>query len=136
MIHQFFLIAAISASIVLASSISCVYADNKNFTVIITNNLKVVGCEKTNSCYMPNETKIGEGGKVIWINNSTLEHTVTSGKPTDNYTGILFDSNLIHPGENFTVTFPFNGTYFYFCQVHPWMTGRVIVGNGGPIPSS
>ena len=28
---------------------------------------------------------------------------------------------------NFTVTFEKAGTYSYLCNVHPWMTGSVIV---------
>ena len=35
------------------------------------------------------------------------------------------------PVSSFTVTFEQPGTYGYFCAIHPWMTGQVIVGGGG-----
>jgi plastocyanin len=30
-------------------------------------------------------------------------------------------------GGTFEFTFDESGTYDYFCMVHPWMTGKVIV---------
>jgi plastocyanin len=35
------------------------------------------------------------------------------------------------PVSSFTVTFEQPGTYPYFCAIHPWMTGQVIVREGG-----
>jgi len=35
---------------------------------------------------------------------------------------------LIKPGSTYQFTFANAGTYDYFCTVHPWMTGQVIVG--------
>ncbi|MFL6423789.1 MAG: plastocyanin/azurin family copper-binding protein, partial [Nitrososphaeraceae archaeon] len=34
-----------------------------------------------------------------------------------------------YPGSStsFTVTFQKAGTYSYICQIHPWMTGSVLV---------
>ncbi|MDE1817670.1 MAG: PEFG-CTERM sorting domain-containing protein, partial [Thaumarchaeota archaeon] len=56
-------------------------------------------------------------------------HYVTSGQPSDNTTGTVFDSgNLIKPGGTYQFTFANAGTFNYFCTVHPWMTGQVIVG--------
>lgn len=57
-----------------------------------------------------------------------LSHTVTSGNPSDKQTGTVFDSGLIKPSNTFSYTFKDPGTYHYFCMVHPWMTGEVIVG--------
>jgi hypothetical protein len=31
------------------------------------------------------------------------------------------------PVSSFTVTFEEPGTYTYFCAIHPWMTGQVVV---------
>src|SRR5581483_3903911 len=65
--------------------------------------------------------------EVEWKNTDTVGHTVTSGKPTDNDAGSLFDSSIIKAGGDFKFTFQNPGTFDYFCQVHPWMTGQVIV---------
>jgi DNA-binding beta-propeller fold protein YncE/plastocyanin len=41
--------------------------------------------------------------------------------------GTVFDSSLIMPGSSFTVNFDTPGVFPYFCMVHPWMQGLVIV---------
>ncbi|MDE1728765.1 MAG: hypothetical protein KGI02_03630 [Thaumarchaeota archaeon] len=43
--------------------------------------------------------------------------------------GSLFDSGTIQSGKTFEFTFSNAGTYNYFCTIHPWMTGQVIIGN-------
>ena len=63
---------------------------------------------------------------VRWENADTLPHTVTSGTPEDGPDGI-FDSSLFAPGKDFQYQFTIGGNYEYFCMVHPWMTGVVIV---------
>ncbi|HET6458878.1 MAG TPA: plastocyanin/azurin family copper-binding protein, partial [Nitrosopumilaceae archaeon] len=39
----------------------------------------------------------------------------------------VFDSSLVKAGGTFAFKFTDAGTYNYFCQVHPWMTGMVTV---------
>lgn len=63
---------------------------------------------------------------VRWENADTVAHTVTSGTPEDGQDGI-FDSSLIDPGKDFKYQFTIGGNYEYFCLVHPWMTGVVMV---------
>lgn len=94
------------------------------------------GCQTDNSCFTPYKVTIKPGGLVMWHNNDTVGHTVTSGAPTDDSTGTLFDSNMILPGGSFNYTFSNSGNFSYFDQVHPWMTGIVIVGNGTVSQSS
>lgn len=47
--------------------------------------------------------------------------------------GSVFDSGTIQPGKTFEFTFSDAGTYNYFCTIHPWMIGQVIV--GGTVPT-
>jgi len=63
---------------------------------------------------------IGVNNTVIWMNTEEVpvSHTVT-------HTGGQFDSGLFTSGLNFTYTFGRPGTFNYFCQPHPWMTGTV-----------
>jgi len=86
----------------------------------------VPGCEDTHSCYSPYEVTISVDETVYWINDDSAAHTVTSGSPTAGLTGV-FDSGLFMAGSTFEFTFGDAGTYDYFCMVHPWMTGKVIV---------
>ena len=66
---------------------------------------------------------------VEWGNGDTAVHTVTSGTVEGGPDGI-FDSGLMNPGGYFTHQFTEEGTVDYFCLVHPWMVGKVIVGTG------
>lgn len=43
--------------------------------------------------------------------------------------GSQFDSGIIQPGKTFEFTFSNAGAYNYFCTIHPWMIGQVIVGS-------
>ena len=87
------------------------------------------GCVAANNCFSPNALTVTPGTTVTWKNTDTVSHYVTSGQPSDNTTGTVFDSgNLIKPGGTYQFTFANAGTFAYFCTVHPWMTGQVIVG--------
>ncbi len=66
---------------------------------------------------------------VTWANADTAAHTVTSGTVEDGPDDI-FDSGLFPPGDSFTFQFADVGNYPYFCLVHPWMTGEVVVKSG------
>ncbi|MDE1814094.1 MAG: cupredoxin domain-containing protein [Thaumarchaeota archaeon] len=94
-------------------------------------------CVTANNCFSPNPLNVAPGTTVTWKNTDTVSHYVTSGKPSDETTGTVFDSgNLIKPGSTFQFTFANAGTYDYFCTVHPWMTGQVIVGAASTVPST
>ncbi len=84
------------------------------------------GCEETNECWLPDSVSIKAGDTVIWANDDTAAHTVTSGSPSEGPSGI-FDSSLVMAGDSFEVTFDNSGSYDYFCMVHPWMTGSIKV---------
>jgi hypothetical protein len=61
-----------------------------------------------------------EGSTIVWKNNGTLIHTVSS-----NVTGAVFDSGSIAPGGNFSYTFKFGGTYQYNDHTYGWMRGTI-----------
>jgi len=85
------------------------------------------GCEETNECWDPPELTISVGETVTWSNDDSAAHTVTSGSPVDGPDG-NFDSSLFLAGATFDVTFDTAGEFPYFCMVHPWMEGMIIVG--------
>lgn len=84
------------------------------------------GCEETDECFLPSTVEIGVGGMVTWTNDDTAAHTVTSGTVDSGPDG-TFDSSIFMAGKTFEHTFDEAGEYDYFCVVHPWMTGKVIV---------
>ncbi len=93
--------------------------------VIMPTKVSRPGCEDTSRCYVPSSIITNLGKQVTWVNEDSAFHSVTSGfydAPTN-----LFDSGYLDPFESFTVTFEELGTYDYFCTLHPWMNGQVIV---------
>jgi plastocyanin len=93
--------------------------------VIMPTKVSRPGCEVNDNCYVPSLIVIEKGKQVTWVNEDSAFHSVTSGfytVPTE-----LFDSGYLDPFESYTLTFDEVGTYDYFCILHPWMKGQVIV---------
>ena len=84
------------------------------------------GCEETDNCFVPSTVVITAGGTVTWENTDTAAHTASSGTAAGGPDGV-FDSSLIMAGGSYSKTLDDEGTYPYFCMVHPWMQGTVIV---------
>ena len=85
------------------------------------------GCEETaDGCFIPSPVTIPIGGTVTWDNSDNAAHTATAGSAEDGPSGV-WDSSLIMAGGSYSFTFEEAGSYDYFCMVHPWMAGLVIV---------
>ncbi len=95
-------------------------------TVAIAVGSGTPGCEETNECYIPYSLNITTGTGVTWENSDSAAHTVTSGTPEDGPNG-NFDSSIIMAGATFDHEFSASGEEPYFCIVHPWMTGIVVI---------
>lgn len=86
--------------------------------------------------YIPSQITINQNDTVTWINKDTEGHTVTSGqgdgleslvnKKQGTKNGI-FDSGMFKPRTNWTHQFERPGAFTYFCTIHPWMEGSIIV---------
>jgi predicted secreted protein with PEFG-CTERM motif len=107
------------------------FASAEQVSVSLPQGTSVPGCEETNECFLPYTVTIHPGDEVVWSNDDTAAHTVTSG--TDAVADGLFDSSLFMAGATFSHTFDTLGEYDYFCMVHPWMLGKVFVTVGGGI---
>ena len=93
--------------------------------VVMPTKVSRPGCEETDSCYVPTIITVKQGNQVTWSNEDVAFHTITSGfygEPS-----ALFDSGHLDPFESYTLNFDEIGTYDYFCTLHPWMKGQVIV---------
>ena len=80
--------------------------------------------------YDPDELTVAAGSEVTVVNQDTLPQTVTSGtSPTDPNSAQLFDTSLINGGESATLSLAqvSAGQYGYYCLVHPYMTGSIVV---------
>ncbi len=95
--------------------------------ITITVYASSLNCVDNETCYSPSELTTLAGNNVTWVNDSGVIHTVTSGNPQEGPDG-TFDSGIIMSGDTFSHTFTEAGNYQYFCTIHPWMIGTVIVG--------
>ena len=92
------------------------------------------GCEEDNGCFLPAQVRIDVGDTVTWVNDYPGAHTATAGSVQEGPSEI-FDSGLIMTGSSFSFTFNEAGEYPYYCLIHEWMTGVVIVGQEMGEPS-
>ena len=87
----------------------------------------------TDKAYSPNPIEVKVGQTVVWTNDDTAFHTVTSGIVGAPDAGKMFDSGLAGPtalttkGKTFEHTFDAAGEIDYHCTLHPAMVGKVIV---------
>ena len=82
-------------------------------------------CGPNDECYIPSKITIKSGETVYWKNQDAAFHSVTSGfygEPDG-----LFDSELLDPEDIFSYKFTEEGIYDYYCTLHPWMKGIILV---------
>jgi len=85
----------------------------------------------TDKAFSPNPIQAKVGQTVVWTNDDSAMHTVTSG--TTGAPDGKFDSGLQGPsaltakGKTFEHKFDAAGEYPYFCTLHPAMVGKVVV---------
>ena len=121
------ILLVLAAAAVAAYAAPAAHADHPTATVSNAEGSSVPGCEVTNECFIPAVVTVDVGGEVTWTNDDAAGHTITSGSPDTGGPDGVFDSGLTMPDAEFTQTFEEAGEYPYFCIVHPWMRGLVVV---------
>ncbi|QDI89710.1 PEFG-CTERM sorting domain-containing protein [Candidatus Nitrosopumilus sp. SW] len=115
----------------LVATTPAAYADHSEVTIVPASGSGAPGCEETaDGCYIPSTATVDVGGVVIMSNTDTAAHTFTSGTPDDGPDGV-FDTSLLMAGSSFEWTPTTVGEQPYFCMVHPWMQGLIIVQEAG-----
>ena len=77
--------------------------------------------------FLPGTITIQPGESVTWVNNDDKPHTATGGG---------WDTGTLEPGQSATVEFAEPGTFNYSCQIHPVMTGSVVVAGAAATPAA
>ena len=77
--------------------------------------------------FAPPEINVAPNATVVWTNDDSIIHSVTSGKPRETPTG-EFDSGIIQAADSYSHTFSKSGAYDYYSNLQPYMVGKVIVG--------
>ena len=125
-ICSFFVLFAIVAGV--GATVPAAFADHSEVTIVPAAGSGAPGCEETaEGCYIPSTATVDVGGVVIMSNTDTAAHTFTSGDPGDDSPGSVFDTSLLMAGGSFEWTPTEVGEVPYFCMVHPWMKGVIIV---------
>ena len=75
--------------------------------------------------YDPPSANVKVGTTVTWTNNDATLHTVYSG--TNGTPDNMFQSTYMTKGQTFEHKFDTAGTFNYFCTLHPFMMGKVVV---------
>ncbi|MBI3255138.1 MAG: PEFG-CTERM sorting domain-containing protein [Nitrosarchaeum sp.] len=129
-ISSLFVLFAIVAGLV--ATTPAAFADHSEVTISTASGSGAPGCEETaEGCFIPKEAIVDVGGKVIFSNTDTAAHTFTSGAATDETPGEVFNSSLVMAGSSYEWTPTTAGEVPYFCMVHPWMTGLIVVQEAG-----
>ncbi len=131
-ICSFFVLFAIVAGI--GATTPSAFADHSEVTIVPAGGSAALGCEETGvGCYIPSTVTVDVGGKVIFSNTDSDKHTFSSGTISDDIIGTVFDSGLVFPGDE-KYWFPDTaGEFPYFCMIHPWMNGLIIVQEAGAV---
>jgi len=72
---------------------------------------------------------VQQGTVISWKNNDITIHTIFSGKVNADGTldlNSFFKNTYISPGNEFQISLD-PGKYSYFCKIHPWLNGLIVV---------
>jgi plastocyanin len=73
-----------------------------------------------NRAYSPDDLNVSAGDTVTWMNTDSIAHTSTS-----DVNG--WNSGIIGPGGQSSMTFQTIGIFSYHCAIHPGMVATVVV---------
>ena len=68
----------------------------------------------------PKELTVPVGTTVKWVNHDDIPHTLANKDK-------LFRSAALDTDDSYSYTFASAGTFDYFCGLHPYMVGKIVV---------
>jgi len=77
-----------------------------------------------NFAFKPSVVTIAAGTTVTFVNDDAEPHTATAMDKS-------FDSEGLDLHQSWKHSFTKPGTYAYFCEMHPYMKGKIFVTAGG-----
>ncbi|KKL27137.1 hypothetical protein LCGC14_2388210, partial [marine sediment metagenome] len=83
-----------------------------------------IGVEITDGGYNPSSLAVPPHTTVTWTNKGTTAHTVTSDS------GRKLESPTLDPRYSYSYTFHDEGTFPYHDELHPELTGTIVVAEG------
>lgn len=77
--------------------------------------------------FVPKSATVSSGAPIRWDNPTATDHTITHVGCVQGGNACAFDSGIVRPSGNFTLSGLASGHYPYLCRIHPIMHGVVIV---------
>lgn len=114
-------ILSTSVLLLAIAALAPVFADS----ITVVEDAGIGGCEQTN-CYAPGVLVVNTGDTITLRNTDNVAHTFTSGSPDNGPSGI-FDTSMLLTGSEHQFTVDTPQQIPYYCAIHPWMVGLIIV---------
>jgi plastocyanin len=93
--------------------------------------------ESSKMNFAPSTLDVQQGTIISWKNNDITTHTIISGKINADGTSSLdnlLKNTYLGSGNEIQIS-PAPGKYNYFCKLHPWLDGIIIVEKNPPTTS-
>ncbi len=81
---------------------------------------RVVRVTIHNFAFQPPRLVVSPGTRVVWTNTDSDPHTVDGAKG-------LWSSDALDTGNQFARVFKKVGAFSYYCSIHPYMHGTIVV---------
>lgn len=108
------------AAVIIASSALASHAGRADAPAAPTVHVRI-----SNYAFKDPSITVARGTTVVWQNSDDDPHTVTAVDGS-------FDSHGLGNGDTYSHRFDTSGTFQYYCKVHPFMKGVVIVQGAQP----
>ncbi|HEV2099288.1 MAG TPA: cupredoxin family copper-binding protein [Stellaceae bacterium] len=108
---------AIGASAVLAASLPSLGGAGD---AVVAAAAKTATINIDNFAFAPPDLSVAAGTTVTWKNEDDSPHRVAEANNA-------FSSAALDTDDSFSHTFAKPGVYKYFCSIHPYMVGKIVV---------
>lgn len=118
-----FMIGATTISVVASTDIQSVVANSvTNANIVIEPGS---GNPNNGIFFSPAVYNVTVGQTIVWMNKDTVTHTIVSTSVPNGASS--FNSGDLSSGQEFRWTFTMAGIYQYYCSIHPFIKGTIIV---------
>ena len=125
--HGFLGLAIIAAIAISLFAIPVAFAEESTWKIRILEGASEVDSSRM---FYPDELPVSVGDTIEWINEDSVTHSITSGLPEHpDYHGHFFYPGAVEPNQSILLPLTDSGhdAYYYLCEIHPWMTGKIFV---------
>jgi plastocyanin len=116
-------LAGVAASALLAAALPAVGAGSGATAVAAAAHTATI--QIANFAFNPRDLNIVAGTTVTWKNADDSPHRIADKNGA-------FASAALDTDDSYSHTFAKPGVYNYFCSIHPYMVGRIVVKPAGP----